>query len=82
MEQHRFYNRDNFPRLVWAEKGSNWHIYADVAGNCAAIPVEPGCEATHFGTLAHVANVKRRKAAQRDKTLAERCKLLWRWLPR
>lgn len=56
---HPYYNRENFPRLVWARKDSNWHIYANAKGHCAAIPVRNGALASDFGDLAHVAKVKR-----------------------
>ena len=77
---HPRYNRTYYPRLVWARADSNWHIYADSQGRCAAIPVKPGALASDFGDLAHVRDCKHRDAARRDPALAERCKRLWRWI--
>lgn len=65
MNIHSYYNIVNFPRLVWARKNTNWHIYADAKGNCAAIPVVNGCLASDFGNLAHVAKCKQRDAINR-----------------
>lgn len=59
INNHPYYNTTNFPRLVWAQKNSNWHVYANKAGKCASIPVKPGCLASDFGDLAHVAKMKR-----------------------
>lgn len=59
---HQYYNRSNFPRLVWSRPDCNWDIYADARGNCAAIPTKPGALASHFGDLRHVARVKYEKA--------------------
>ena len=85
MTAHTYYNRANFPRLVWARPDSNWHIYANESGKCASIPVRPGCEATQFGDLAHVRDCKHRQAAiHRPELLAvtkSRAYLL-RWLMR
>lgn len=66
---HDYWNRDNFPRLVWAKRDSNWHIYADSFGNCASIAVRNGAHSTGFGKLSHVADCKRRDALQRNPAL-------------
>lgn len=62
---HSYYNRDNFPRIVWDRPDSNWLICANAKGQCAAIAVKPGYESTAFGDLAHVARIKREEAARR-----------------
>lgn len=56
---HPIYNRANYPRLVWSQPDSNWHIYANAAGQCAAIAHKRGAQSSHFGDLQHVARCKR-----------------------
>jgi hypothetical protein len=43
------YTKENFPIFV-AHHG-NWDIYRDDKGNCAALPVVPGCLSSHFGDM-------------------------------
>ena len=62
---HEHYNRTNYPRRVWQQRESNWDIYADARGQCAAIPTKPGALASHYGDLAHVARIKREDAERR-----------------
>ena len=52
------YCRANYARLVWHRPDSNWDIYADSYGNCAAIPTKPGALASDFGDLAHRAGLQ------------------------
>ena len=66
---HDYYNTTHFPRLVWARKDSNWHIYANEYGYCASIPVRNGAQATQFGDLSHVRDCKRRDAVKRNPDL-------------
>ena len=82
---HRYYNTTYFPRLVWAQKDSNWHVYANAEGKCASIPVCSGAEATQFGDLAHVRDCKRRTALRRNPALLadkRTRKALARWADR
>ena len=65
LDKHPFYNRTNFPRLVWARQDSNWHIYANAQGQCAAIPVRKYASASAYGDLTHVRNIKREQATRR-----------------
>ena len=66
---HDYYNLDNFPRLVWARKDSNWYIYANERGKCASIAVVDGAQSTQFGDLRHVADCKHRDAVARNPAL-------------
>ena len=65
MENHPYYNRTNFPRLVWKRRALGHDIYADQFGNCAAIASKPGYLSSGFGNLAHVAKCKQRDAINR-----------------
>lgn len=62
MDNHSYYNRRNFPRLVWKRADLGHDIYADQFGNCAAIASKPGYLSSGFGKLDHVAKCKQRDA--------------------
>lgn len=54
--QHVHYNKTHFPHFVGNH--GNWDIYRNDKDNCAAIPTlaaaSQGCQASHFGNMAHV----------------------------
>ena len=53
---HVHYNKTHFPHFVGNH--GNWDIYRNDSDNCAAIPTpeaaRKGCQASHFGNMAHV----------------------------
>jgi hypothetical protein len=61
---HAYYNRENFPVVVWDRPGSPWLICASARGSCAAIPrdEETGHKASGFGDMAFVDGMKRETA--------------------
>lgn len=60
LEQHPFYNTENYPNYITTD--SNWSIWANGAGRCAAIPTpkmqRQGCRAHYFGDMFYLRLVK------------------------
>lgn len=77
MQFHACYNVGNYPHFI--ARHANWGIYSDSAGRLAAIPVKPGCLATHYGDLNHARRIFETEA-KRPRSIAARWKVIERRL--